>query len=81
LALSLVVKRPGREAYHSPPSIAKVKESGALCHPHTQIVFMAWCLVKHRDIFTLLLSGYKELIITENIIYVLRSDVTRCEIF
>jgi hypothetical protein len=38
-ALSLGVKRSGREANHSPPSSA-------------QYVFMARCLVKHRDKFT-----------------------------
>jgi hypothetical protein len=35
-ALSVGVKRPGREADHSPPSSAEVKE------------FVAWCLVEHR---------------------------------
>jgi hypothetical protein len=37
-ALSLRIMRPGREADHSPPSSADVKN--------------AWCLVTHRDIFT-----------------------------
>jgi len=41
-ALSLRVKRPGRETDHSPPSSA-------------QYAFVAWCLVKHRDNFTLIL--------------------------
>jgi len=45
-ALYLGVKRPGREADHSPPSSAEVKE-GIL--PLLQYVFMAWCLVKPRD--------------------------------
>jgi hypothetical protein len=40
-ALSLGVKRPRREADHSPPSSAEVKNA-----------FMSWCLVKHRDNFT-----------------------------
>jgi hypothetical protein len=40
-ALSLGVKRPGREADHSPPS---------------QYAFMAWCLVKHRATLPLLLQ-------------------------
>jgi hypothetical protein len=50
-ALSLGVKRPGREADHSPPSSAEVKNVWS----YTSIpeyVFMAWCLVKHRDNFT-----------------------------
>jgi hypothetical protein len=41
-ALCLGVKRPGREADHSPPSSAEVKEC----------VLMGWCLAKHRDNFT-----------------------------
>jgi hypothetical protein len=39
-ALSLEIKRPGREANHSPQCSAEVK-----------YVFMAWCLVKQRDNF------------------------------
>jgi hypothetical protein len=44
-AVSLGIKRQGREADHSPPSIAEVKNG---THPH---VFMAWCLMKHGDNF------------------------------
>jgi hypothetical protein len=50
-AISLGVKRPGREADHPPPSSAEVKNAWS----YTSIpeyVFMAWCLVKHRDNFT-----------------------------
>jgi hypothetical protein len=50
-ALSLGVKRPGREADHSPPSSAEVEECVEL-YLHSQYVFMAWCLVKYRDNFT-----------------------------
>jgi hypothetical protein len=51
-ALSLRVKRPGCEADQSPPCSAEVKN--AWSHTSTpQYVFMAWCLVKHRDNFTL----------------------------
>jgi hypothetical protein len=49
-APSLGVKRSGREADHSPPSSAEVKRGALL--PLLQYVFMAWCLVKHRDNFT-----------------------------
>jgi hypothetical protein len=42
------VKRPGREADHSPPSSAEVKECVEL-YLHSQYAFMVWCLVKHRD--------------------------------
>jgi hypothetical protein len=50
-SLSLGVKRPGREADYSPPSSAEVKYpwSYTFTPPY---VFMAWCLVKHRDNFT-----------------------------
>jgi hypothetical protein len=50
-ALSLGVKWLGRGAEHLPPSSAEVKYTCS--HTSTsQYVFMAWCLVKHRD-FTL----------------------------
>jgi len=42
------VERPRREADHSSPSIAEVKECLAL-YLHPQYVFMTWYLVKHRD--------------------------------
>jgi hypothetical protein len=44
-SLSLGVERPGREADHSPPSSAEVKECVEL-HLHSQYAFMAWCSVK-----------------------------------
>jgi hypothetical protein len=50
-ALSLGVERPGREADHSPPSSADVKNAWSYTFI-LQYVFMAWCLVKHRDNFT-----------------------------
>jgi hypothetical protein len=50
-ALSLGVKRSGREADHSPPSSAKVKNAWSYTST-PQYIFMAWCLVKHRDNFT-----------------------------
>jgi hypothetical protein len=45
------VKRPGREADHSPPSSAEIKNAWRYTSNH-QYVFMTWCLVKHRDNFT-----------------------------
>jgi hypothetical protein len=48
---SLEVKRPGREADHSPPSNAEVKNAWSYIST-PQYVFMAWCLVKHSDNFT-----------------------------
>jgi hypothetical protein len=44
------VKRPGREADHSPPSRAEVKNASSYT-PTPQYVFMAWCLDKHSDNF------------------------------
>jgi hypothetical protein len=49
--LSLGVKRPGREADHSPPSSAKVKNAWSYASTPLYIL-MAWCLVKHGDNFT-----------------------------
>jgi hypothetical protein len=46
-ALSVGVKRPGREADHSPPSSAKVKECVEL-YLHPQYAFMAWCSVNKK---------------------------------
>jgi hypothetical protein len=49
-ALSLGVKRPEREADNSAPSSAEVKS--AYSYTSTPLyVFMAWCLVRHRDNF------------------------------
>jgi hypothetical protein len=50
-ALSLGVKRPGPEADHSPPSNAEIKNAWSYTFT-PQYVFMAWCLVKHRNDFT-----------------------------
>jgi hypothetical protein len=50
-AFSLGVKRPGREVDHLPPSSAEVKNASSYTST-PQYVFMAWCLVKHRDNFT-----------------------------
>jgi hypothetical protein len=47
-----VVKQPGHEADHSPPSSAEVKNAWSYTS-NPQYVSMAWCLVKHRDNFTL----------------------------
>jgi hypothetical protein len=49
-ALSLGVKRPGREVDHSPPSDAEFKNAWSYTSTPPN-VFMAWCLVKHRDNF------------------------------
>jgi hypothetical protein len=61
--LSHEQKRPGREARHSPPSGAEIKNSSytstfptrLLCVVlglNTESVSMAWCLVKPRDNLT-----------------------------
>jgi hypothetical protein len=46
-ALSPVVKQPGREAVHSPPPTAEVKNGGAM--------WRGAKLIKHRNNFTILL--------------------------
>jgi hypothetical protein len=48
---SLRVKRPDREADHSHLPSAEVKNAWSYTST-LQYVFMAWCLVKHRDNFT-----------------------------
>jgi hypothetical protein len=53
--LSLGVKRPGREAGYSLPSSAEVKNAWSYTSS-LQYVFMAWCLVKQRNNFTLSLT-------------------------
>jgi hypothetical protein len=45
---SLGVNRPRREADHSPPSTAEVKECVELYLTIPQYVFMAWCLIEAR---------------------------------
>jgi hypothetical protein len=50
-ALSLGVKRPKREADHSPPYSAEVKNVWSYTST-PQYAFMVRCLVKHRDNFT-----------------------------
>jgi hypothetical protein len=46
--LSVRVKRPGREADHSPPYRAEVKKCVALCPPLPQYALMAWCSAKKK---------------------------------
>jgi hypothetical protein len=50
-ALSMRVKRPGREADHSSPPSAEVNNAWSYVSS-PQYVFMAWCFVKRRDNFT-----------------------------
>jgi len=50
--LSLEIKRPGREADRSPTFSAGVKTACSYTSTNSY-VFMAWCLVKHRDSFIL----------------------------
>jgi hypothetical protein len=52
-------KAEGREADHSPPSSVEIKNAWSYTSS-PQRVFMAWCLVKHRDNFTFyLFTVYK----------------------
>jgi hypothetical protein len=54
-ASSLGVKRPGREVDHSAPSGAEVKNAWSYTST-PQYVFMAGCLVKHRNNFIFYLT-------------------------
>jgi len=54
----LGVKRPGREADHSPPSSAEGQRMRGAIPPFSQYVIMAWCLVKHRVNFTFTFRGH-----------------------
>jgi hypothetical protein len=57
-ALSLGVRRPRREADHSPPSRPRSRMTGAI-PPLPQYASMAWCSVikKHRYKFTFTMFG------------------------
>jgi hypothetical protein len=46
------IKRPGHEAEHSPTSCVPRLRMREAVPSHPQYVFMAWYLVKHRDVFT-----------------------------
>jgi hypothetical protein len=53
-ALSLGIMRPGRETDHSPPSSVEVKNAWNYTSTPQ---YVAWCLVKPSDNFTLLDGG------------------------
>jgi hypothetical protein len=59
-ALSLGVKRPGREPDHLPPSSAEVKNAWSYTSA-PQYAFTGWCLVKHRDNFSFILFWLESL--------------------
>jgi hypothetical protein len=58
--LTLRVKRPGSVADHSPLSSTKVKNAWNYTST-PPYVFMAWCLVKHRDL-TLLAHSLQDVV-------------------
>jgi hypothetical protein len=55
--LSLRIKRSGRDAYHSPPSGATVKNSWTYTSS-PPCAFTGWCIIKNRDNFTFCLYLY-----------------------
>jgi hypothetical protein len=83
-ALSLVVERSGREADHSPPSSAEVKNAWSYTSTYLY-VFMVWYVVKHSDNYsTLPLSRRMEVVIHccgppfyNPCVYLVTSDVMR----
>jgi hypothetical protein len=46
-----IIKKPESETDHSPPSSVEVKNKWSYTYT-PQYVFMVWCIIKHRDIFT-----------------------------
>jgi hypothetical protein len=50
------VKRPGRQAEHSPPSTAEVKNVCGVIPPLPQYAFMEWCSVKAQGRLYIYLS-------------------------
>jgi len=60
-ALSLRVKRPGRETNHLPLSSAEDKNAWSYTSTSSYVI-MAWCLVKHRDNFTLPTNSFLEML-------------------
>jgi hypothetical protein len=74
-ALSLALKRWGREADHSPPASAEIKECVEL-YLHYPVCLMAWSLVKRRDNFTLPLTFIITIIIIIIIIIIFVENVT-----
>jgi hypothetical protein len=58
--LSPWVNQPGRDADHSSPSNAEVKNGGTI--PSLTHVFKAQCLIKHRDSFTFFKDLYSDIL-------------------
>jgi len=48
-ALSLGVKRPGREVDHLPPSNDEIKNAWSYTSIFPEHVFTGWCIIKHID--------------------------------
>jgi hypothetical protein len=63
--VSLGVKQLRYEADHLPPSSAEVKNAWSYTST-PPYVFMAWCLVKHRDNFTFIFISISNAKITKN---------------
>jgi hypothetical protein len=84
-ALSVGVKRPEREADHSPPSSAESRMRGDT-PPFPKYVFMAWCLVNAQG--QLYLQYFKSCffcmgshLVAESVTGVFRRTVRRTTIF
>ena len=56
-AISMGVKWPGHEADHLRPSCAKINSTCSFTS-FPPYVFMAWCLMKHKDFFTFIFTSY-----------------------
>jgi hypothetical protein len=70
-ALSLRVKRPGREVDHSPPCSAEIENAWS-CTSSLQYAFMAWCSFKAQEqlhVFTFMyISNYEGFYIHETLV-------------
>jgi hypothetical protein len=71
----LVVKWPGSEADHSPPSSAEVKNAWSYSST-PYYVFMEWCLVKHRHNFTFTCCGiaFSDVTVFSDVFSILKSS-------
>jgi hypothetical protein len=82
-ALSPVVKRPGRQTDHSPPSSAEAKKEWSY-DSTSPYVYIAWCLMSTRDNFTFYLHNYgviitKLFIPTEMIKWLFLYNLYQCD--
>jgi hypothetical protein len=67
-AISPGIKRPGREANHSPSSSTEFKNAWSYTSIHTNI-FMAWYFIKPRDNFTFTLPLFSSFVLVDSVTF------------